>query len=265
MKFALVGEQQRGEAQPDLSGKCPSCGSQMIAKCGEIKIWHWAHLGRRICDPWWENETEWHRTWKGYFPVEWQERIHIASDGEKHIADVKTDSGVVLEFQHSHLNPEERRARNKFYQKLVWVVDGNRRPRYKAQFFKALEEMNPVSSGPTVRKIFLAWSQLLQEWVDPHAPAFIDFGEESPLWGLIPANPDSMYVHVAAISRNEFVDLHLKGTIQEFVEYIRRLQNIVSADDNRRTQMYHRPVTPLPSHIQRQLWRQARARSLRRF
>lgn len=43
--------------------------------------------------------------------------------GEKHIADVKTDSGWVLEFQHSNINPKERLSRNSFYPKLVWVVD----------------------------------------------------------------------------------------------------------------------------------------------
>ena len=47
--------------------------------------------GRRFCDPWWENETEWHRAWKDQFPADWQEIVHHAEDGEKHIADVKTD------------------------------------------------------------------------------------------------------------------------------------------------------------------------------
>ena len=54
-------------------------------------MWHWAHRGSRFCDPWWENETEWHRSWKGQFPVNWQEVVHQAETGEKHIADVKTE------------------------------------------------------------------------------------------------------------------------------------------------------------------------------
>jgi hypothetical protein len=40
---------------------------------------------------------------------------------------VKTDFGVVLEFQHSPLHRDEREARENFYQKMVWVVDGLRR------------------------------------------------------------------------------------------------------------------------------------------
>ena len=105
MKFALING-QRQEAKPNLSGECLACGQPMIAKCGEVKIWHWAHKGRCTCDPWWENETEWHRTWKGLFPESWQEVIHQADDGERHIADVKTDRGWVIEFQHSFIKPE---------------------------------------------------------------------------------------------------------------------------------------------------------------
>ena len=123
MKFALV-DGNKTEATRGIKGICPSCGSEVIAKCGEVKINHWAHKGTRICDIWWENETEWHRQWKNNFPNDWQEVVNFDVKGEKHIADVKTDEGWVLEFQHSYLKPEERNSRNEFYSKLVWVIDG---------------------------------------------------------------------------------------------------------------------------------------------
>ena len=97
MKFADV-EGERREAEPGLSGKCRVCGDAMIAKCGDLRVPHWAHRAIRTCDPWWEPETEWHRIWKDQFPEDWQEIIHRSETGEKHIADVKTDFGVVLEF-----------------------------------------------------------------------------------------------------------------------------------------------------------------------
>jgi competence protein CoiA len=90
----------------------------MVAKCGEVKIWHWAHQGRRFCDPWWENETEWHRKWKAEFPDAWQEIIHRADDGTKHVADIKTEHGWASEFQHSSIRPEERRSRDAFYERV---------------------------------------------------------------------------------------------------------------------------------------------------
>jgi competence protein CoiA len=153
MKFSLV-NWQRQETQPSLSDKCPVCDQPTVAKCGEVKIWHWAHKGRRICDRWWEIETEWHRAWKGQFPEDWQEVVHKADSGEKHIADVKTDKVWVIEFQHSLLGPEERRSRDAFYPKLVWVVDGARRKRDSEQFRKAfIRGGAPHGFNPQIRTV----------------------------------------------------------------------------------------------------------------
>src|SRR5687768_14884017 len=117
MKFADFAG-QRCEARPGLSAKCPSCEAALIAKCGDHRVWHWAHRGVRVCDPWWESETEWHRAWKNEFPTEWQEVVHIAANGEKHVADVKTNNGTVIEFQHSFLSTKERLSREMFYRKM---------------------------------------------------------------------------------------------------------------------------------------------------
>ncbi len=42
------------------------------------------------------------------------------------MADVRTDKGLVIEFQHSYINPEERRQRENFYKNMIWIVDGTR-------------------------------------------------------------------------------------------------------------------------------------------
>lgn len=85
---------------------------------------HWAHAGRRDCDPWWENETPWHREWKNRFPESCREIVHVASDGEMHRSDIKTPTGIYIEVQHSSMPDAEREAREAFYGNLVWVVDG---------------------------------------------------------------------------------------------------------------------------------------------
>lgn len=123
MQFALVNG-TRHPATPKLVGACAVCGSQMISKCGTKVLWHWAHQGRKHCDPWWENETEWHRSWKGYFPEPWREQVHFDASGEKHIADVKTPSGTVLEFQNSPMPLDELQAREQFYGNMLWIVNG---------------------------------------------------------------------------------------------------------------------------------------------
>lgn len=124
MQLALVNN-ERVEAFPNGRGHCPVCNAETIAKCGPRIMHHWAHHRIRDCDPWWENETPWHREWKNHFPVECREVSHIADDGEIHRADVKTSTGIIVEIQHSPMTDKERISREEFYQNLVWVIDGS--------------------------------------------------------------------------------------------------------------------------------------------
>ncbi|MEQ8353986.1 MAG: competence protein CoiA family protein [Kiloniellaceae bacterium] len=204
MKFAIV-EGQRREAEPKLVGGCPGCGAPMLAKCGDIKVWHWAHRGKRKCDPWWENETEWHRSWKNAFPEDWQEIVHRADDGEKHIADVKTTQGRVIEFQNSPISKEERQSREAFYRPMCWVVNGLRRKRDKKQYFEALSHARTVNGNPFSFAVPANEGALLRDWADSQVPVFLDFGDTGDvdqvfqygtqfLWGLSPKAPPSQAV-----------------------------------------------------------------------
>lgn len=123
MKFSTVNG-QRVAPFPKGKGICPFCGSDVIAKCGNQKLWHWAHSVKRTCDPWWENETQWHRDWKGHWKEEFQEVVQFDSrTGEKHIADVINQDGFVLEFQNSPMSDDELSSREQFYGDMAWVVN----------------------------------------------------------------------------------------------------------------------------------------------
>lgn len=180
MQFALVNG-LRSKAEPGLVGVCQSCPLPMIPKCGRLRAWHWAHKGLRQCDPWWE-ETEWHVGWKDKFPSDWQEVLQRAQDGEKHIADVKTPDGRVIEFQHSRIKDEERHARESFYKSMIWVVNGLARKRDRPSFESVLRRMSEnwmAHSG---------WKEcaLLRDWVGRPVDVFFDFGEPN-LWHLHPS------------------------------------------------------------------------------
>ncbi len=104
---------------------CPMCGTTLIASCGELYINHWKHDRYQSCDAWFEPETLWHREWKANFPKEWQEVIIVGPDPfyEKHIADIRTDNGFVLEFQNSSISTTEIRIREHFYKDMAWVIN----------------------------------------------------------------------------------------------------------------------------------------------
>lgn len=195
MKFAIVNG-KRTEAQPELNGKCLGCGRTAIARCGEVRAWHWAHKGKRDCDPWWENETEWHRAWKNTFPEDCQEIPHRADDCERHIADVKTRDGWVIEFQHSHLKPEERRAREAFYQALIWIVDGTRRTNDLKGFSKAVTRGSPILPFSTTLRLRSPSGALLRDWRASAAHVFFDFGGGQRMWWLFPGSDEQRaFVH----------------------------------------------------------------------
>jgi competence protein CoiA len=123
VQYALI-EGERREAFVGGKGSCPICRGSMVSKCGPRVLHHWAHARRKNCDPWWENETEWHRAWKNHFPAEYREVSYVAPDGEVHRADIVTQTNIVIEFQHSSMTDAERASRENFYKNLVWVIDG---------------------------------------------------------------------------------------------------------------------------------------------
>ncbi len=96
------------EPEAGTKGICPGCKGKLIAKCGSIKIHHWAHQRSVDCDMWWEPITQWHIEWQNNFPWDWREVIvrHEGSD-KFHRADIHTPDGLTIEFQHSPLAIEE--------------------------------------------------------------------------------------------------------------------------------------------------------------
>lgn len=187
-------------------GECPVCDRPVRARCGKINIWHWAHIGKLECDPWWENETAWHRTWKEKFPPAWQEVALRADNGDRHRADVRTDGGWTIEFQYSHIDPDERRSRDEFYKRIAWVVNGSRRKRDAPQFAKAWNAAPPVKGVQHVRRLFLDECALLREWASSPSPIFIDFGDGKVIWWLFHKNASLAYV--MPFTHSDFVSIH---------------------------------------------------------
>jgi hypothetical protein len=108
----------RCEATPHAQGTCPLCESDVVAKCGQIVVHHWAHVSGSECDPWWEPETEWHRHWKSFAA---QTEVSI----QNHRADIVTSTGLVVELQHSGISVDEIHERERCYgDRLRWLFDG---------------------------------------------------------------------------------------------------------------------------------------------
>lgn len=219
MKYALLNE-KKTEAQPGLKGTCSYCQSETVAKCGRVKIWHWAHKSKLTCDAWWENETEWHRKWKNHFPTDWQEKVHVDSvSGEKHIADIKTDKELVIEFQHSAIKPDEIKSREAFYKNMVWVVDGMRLKRDYPRFCKGMDGREPFFKG-----FFLSADPgecFPTSWLTSSVPVYFDFQRDA-LWVLFPAVEG--YAVIAGVPREQFIEF---STNAPYFLFARDLLNFI--------------------------------------
>lgn len=120
-----INDNERNKATPKQKATCPLCDEEVIAKCGNIKIWHWAHKKDFMCDSFKELETKWHIEWKELFPKECQEVITKSNQGlNRHRADIKTKEGLVIEFQNSPISIEDIKKREEHYNNMVWILNG---------------------------------------------------------------------------------------------------------------------------------------------
>jgi hypothetical protein len=207
MKFAVV-DGKRSEPQPKTHGSCPRCGAETVSKCGSHVVWHWAHKSLVHCDSWWEPETEWHRQWKDRFPAEWQEIVLLDNrTGERHIADVRTASGLVIEFQRSSIDSAEVLAREAFYQKMVWIVDGCKNDFDKYHFSNM--RSHPDANG----FVSFRWhgkSKLFAKW-HTLKPVFIDFGQGHAFWRILRYDPKTKDGLAGLVDIKSFVELASSG------------------------------------------------------
>lgn len=251
MKFAIF-DGNKIEASKGAKGFCQSCGAEVIAKCGEFKINHWAHKKIRQCDTWWETETEWHREWKGNFPFEWQEVIQFDRlTNEKHIADVRTDKGLVVEFQHSHINPVERRQREDFYKNMIWIVDGTRLQRDIPRFIKAQKDIVQIDNS-RIFEIEFANECFPKNWLGSSVPVIFDFkgmatiekesNNRTLLYCIFPIEIGWLTIF-AEISRKALIKSIINGEWQtRYASYMKELIERKNLEERKRASMKQRHI-----------------------
>lgn len=159
MQYALNKNKERIEPIPHIEATCPGCGEEVIAKCGSINVWHFAHQNGTDCDSWYEPESQWHREWKNNFPIENQE-VTI----KPHRADIETRDGTVIELQASSISADEIKEREQFYGKMIWII--------KADDFINRFYIYYNQDGYFTFK----WKHPRKCWLNSTKPIYLDFG-----------------------------------------------------------------------------------------
>lgn len=213
-------------ASPQAKGKCPCCKGDVIAKCGQLVSWHWAHASKD-CDSWGEPESDWHIGWKSLFPEECQEVTRGS-----HRADVSTRRGVI-EFQKSYLSYEDIQTREQHYGNMVWVVEASdfdlepflrwHETTAESRWVDKLENegmvdhsgllderdsyINTLSASLQEREPHFVWRWAAVRWIDAEKPVLLDTGGEA-LFRLVKTyeyNKRPTVIKCKAVSKKDFV------------------------------------------------------------
>lgn len=164
MLYATTAAGPDTEPSPGATGTCPLCGGPVLARCGQVNVWHWAHQANKDCDPWAEALTDWHRAYQRLVPAERSEVIV-----GKHRADVVTATGQVLELQHSSISVDDIAAREAHYgQGMAWLFDA--RTAYE------MERLN-LRRGNNDEYVSFRWKQPRRSVLACARPVLLDLGE----------------------------------------------------------------------------------------
>lgn len=179
---------------------CPTCAAPVIPKCGRINIWHWAHAAGQDCDPWAEPISAWHLNWQATVPTERREVV-IGN----HRADILTTTGIIVEIQHSNISPDEIRARELHYGKMIWIFDtinaaqpteyenhydGTTRQttRMAVPWSARLDIRTPERHPDPIYRTF-RWKHARKSIAACRAPVYLDLGDELLRLGRIHPGP----------------------------------------------------------------------------
>lgn len=177
MFLAVNDRGSRVKPEPKHRAACPACRSGVIAKCGKVVTWHWAHESGTDCDPWSEM-TQWHLDWQGKWPEHQREFVigeHRAdictvpcASLVSTMAGLSSEEPLVVEFQHSYLDAGAISEREDYYEaaagQMIWVWDA-RKAATEGRLF--VDHYNP--------KIF-TWKHFRASMTACQFPVFLDVG-----------------------------------------------------------------------------------------
>jgi len=112
---------------------CPTCNGNMLIRKGNINVHHWAHKKGCCKDTWAHGKmTPWHLSWQLACIRNAVEVVIEKNNNDldnqkekkiKHRADIIGNNGIIIELQHSSINPEDIKKREEFYDNMIWVFD----------------------------------------------------------------------------------------------------------------------------------------------
>lgn len=173
---------QNGElVRPEETGQrasCPTCENEVIAKCGDVRIDHWAHANTvSKCNL--RDETVWHRMHKKRLLDAGHDIDQPKSmDGEARVIDGRVDDVLGVEFVRTPPQPEEIRLMEDMHGPMVWVLQ--REHSYdKFQFGRSWDDGTELPSDDE----HFYWKRGPKRLLEVGQHLYLDFAEKKgELW-----------------------------------------------------------------------------------
>lgn len=208
-----------GDGSKNTKAFCPCCGKPMVAKAGEIRRPHWAHVKAERCDEWWEQESDWHIDWRKRFldadktSVKVDIEHVLDKNGEKHFSDVRIDDRLSLILRRARLDPKAVNERISFFGDLIWMVQGNVSEYHKLERQIDNRELSEVEGLPNCYICERAVDGFCGRWIYSQSIVVFDFrlassNEDEKLWIVIPGKGWTR--NVVCLSIEQFLDRLLK-------------------------------------------------------
>lgn len=83
-----------------------------------------------------------------------------------HRADILTSSGMVIELQNSPISPDEIEERERFYRRMVWLVNAQR-----------VSQRLFIAKHREKKEVTFRWKNHHPRWLFARKPVFLDLGE----------------------------------------------------------------------------------------
>lgn len=207
-------------------GICPMCGDELIARKGGKRAPHWWHVKGK-CDDWYQPKGPWHIYWQSQFPVEMRE-VPVSESTEgglvRHIADIRTGSGLVIEVQYSAIMPSEVKERELFYGKMLWLISKTRFPRFDevssewGQSYRCGEFDVWGLDGKHQQCLPCAWEKSDKFlWLDCHGSMEHPESDED-LVCVVPRAQEDAFRLYTYVSREKFLKMCYDDTFKPFEE-----------------------------------------------
>lgn len=188
MIVATINGDRARATQGARGASCPSCGAPVIAKCGSVVTWHWAHEAHAECP--WAGETEWHREWKSDVADAHPAATVEFIDGD-HRADVLLD-GLAFEFQSKGLDGDDVLAREEHWGRVVWVVN-------------TLKAKITYKATPGVGEDTFVWPHAWRSWKAATQPLVLDRGSKVIVVYALDWRTSPVKGRGLVVSREEFI------------------------------------------------------------